>query len=642
MKAFDFKIGFSCNNWCVHCVIGDRAEWVPDLKTDDVKKTLKEKADEGYESVGFTGGEVSIRRDLEELFRYAKELGFYVAVQTNATGFADPERAARIAKYCDQALIAIHSVDKDIHNLIVGDKRTGANTMFDRTMQGFYNMVEQGVYVQTQTVLSKLNIETAYDTYAHIQSIAPGIKMNMTYPHPMGSAYTNHEAVLFQYSDAKDIFHKILRDFGEHISVEAIPYCYLYPYQDKVWHNVDAETMTGQRDAGVDPAHAIMHDQEFDLFSEDGFTENYAINDLVTKVKGPRCTECVFYDRCPGVWQEYYEFFKDSFDLYPITADQYQPQANELDSCSVILYTEGGCDAQCVFCGGGINESQTDKDLYLDAIRQVNEHAKHGIHRDIEISGEGAANPYVVDLVKYIVSMGFDKDIQLSTNGHALANEDLVRQLKEAGLSRCRIPLYGVSAETHGAIIKSRTVSAERMFEDTLRGIANCAKNGIRVCGHTIIHQYNKNELGAIIDLYYAITNRFMYEMTISQAGITHLTEEFVGDWYLPTKDAGPYLRKVLDDPYFDEINLHVNWFPFCAIGRYDDRVQAYFHAPNVLPDTIVEGNESEEILGVPHYILRERIDECPKCILANECSGMLRNDKRMFGSGDLKAIQKC
>ena len=175
--------------------------------------------------------------------------------------------------------------------------------MWDKTIIGWKNLREKNIECSTQTVLSKYNIKTLYDTFYFIQSVAPGTRMSMTYPHLMGNAYKNKEEVAFRYSEYKEEIQRTLKDFSNFIFVEAIPLCYLHPYisicrQDDI-------ILCGEGRNGVD-------------FSVNFDNRNYNLLDIKDKRKGPLCKKCIYNNKCIGVWKEYIEMFGSKLDLYPI------------------------------------------------------------------------------------------------------------------------------------------------------------------------------------------------------------------------------------------------------------------------------------------------------------------------------------
>lgn len=89
MKELDMEITERCNNNCLHCCInrpaGDRDAQRRELSTEAIKSILTEAASLGCLTVRFTGGEPLLRKDFDELYLYARNLGLKVLLFTNAT-----------------------------------------------------------------------------------------------------------------------------------------------------------------------------------------------------------------------------------------------------------------------------------------------------------------------------------------------------------------------------------------------------------------------------------------------------------------------------------------------------------------------------------------------------------------------------
>jgi molybdenum cofactor biosynthesis enzyme MoaA len=66
IERVDIKSGFLCNNRCFFCVQGNKREIYGNKTTDEVKKLLDE-AIKDSDSIVFTGGEPTIRKDIVEL-----------------------------------------------------------------------------------------------------------------------------------------------------------------------------------------------------------------------------------------------------------------------------------------------------------------------------------------------------------------------------------------------------------------------------------------------------------------------------------------------------------------------------------------------------------------------------------------------
>ena len=80
------ELTHACNEDCEHCYL----DLLPDKKigaldTSEWKRIFDELAEEGCLFLTFSGGEVLVRRDWEELARYARSLGFALRLFTNAS-----------------------------------------------------------------------------------------------------------------------------------------------------------------------------------------------------------------------------------------------------------------------------------------------------------------------------------------------------------------------------------------------------------------------------------------------------------------------------------------------------------------------------------------------------------------------------
>lgn len=293
---YDIKIGFKCNNNCAHCVVAEK-RWASDLPLTTIFKEIEQVPD-GL-AVQVTGGEPTIYPYLPDILAKCHQEHHATILQTNGTGFSDLSFLEACQENLDHVHIAIHSCDPEVH-----DKIVNSSGMWQKTIQGLDNLISTGIFFTTQTVLSKYNMPTLYQTYQFIQQKKPGTVMSMTYPHLMGNAWTNREQVAFQYSEYKDTFQKVLQDFRDVLFVEAIPPCYLHPFAYEVETQMDDILGAIQR-IGIDCSSADAH-------------KNYNIQNLQDYRKAPRCKECIYNYDCIGVWKEYIELYKNHLDLYPI------------------------------------------------------------------------------------------------------------------------------------------------------------------------------------------------------------------------------------------------------------------------------------------------------------------------------------
>lgn len=628
MINFDLKVGFTCNNNCVHCVIADKKKIFEqvDLTTEEIENIILNKVPKDA-TVNITGGEATIRKDFEHLINFIYEKGFRITLQTNGTGLADEELVKRIGPKIDHVLLAIHSFNEDIHNKVVNDL-TGS--MYKKTMKAFENLIKFNVKFATQTVLSSYNIDTLFDTYDNIQKLSPGIMMHMTYPHLMGNAWANREIVAPKYSSIRKQLAKCFKYYARYIYTEAIPFCYIYPYNKYIAYNYDLNCFERGRSLGIDPSLPTKNNK----YVKDGVMQDYDVANYNDRLKGSKCKECIFNDSCPGVWKEYIELYKNELDLFPILSF---PGAIPLRSNKEECYNE------CLFCSGG---KANGLDSSLDEFKKRADFFFKEGRSQLEITGEPCQYENLIEAIQYLSNNKKVRYIQISTHGRTFADKDLVDKIAEAGATHVRIPLYGSTKEIHEKTAKPKYGGSS--FDDTIAGIKNCVDKKLIVCGQTIPNRHNKDDLINIYELYKSLTNNdpnLIKEFVVHFAGISVVDYSWTKDWYLPIKDYGPHVGKFLDysleDYNVNNANILTIGIPYCVIGHYDERLRNKVPKPDIGIANVTENMASAESIKIPHYQIREHFEECNHCDLRDICDGLPKNDLVMFGSYGLKAVKE-
>lgn len=93
---FVFILGYKCNLACVHCSSNADSRGSLGYSTEEASNILKQMAKIGVVDVAFSGGEPLLRRDLEDLVRFASVNGLSTGTSTN--GYAVTERRAHSLK----------------------------------------------------------------------------------------------------------------------------------------------------------------------------------------------------------------------------------------------------------------------------------------------------------------------------------------------------------------------------------------------------------------------------------------------------------------------------------------------------------------------------------------------------------------
>ncbi len=134
------ETGLRCNNRCAFCpqralrgVAGPRAE----LDTAEVLRRIEQGRRDGHDEVAFTGGEPTIRPDIEDLVAAARRAGFpRVSVSTNGRMFAYRARARRLLEAgLTGASVSLHGPDAATH-----DGLCGTPGAFEQAVRGVVNL----------------------------------------------------------------------------------------------------------------------------------------------------------------------------------------------------------------------------------------------------------------------------------------------------------------------------------------------------------------------------------------------------------------------------------------------------------------------------------------------------------------------
>jgi radical SAM protein with 4Fe4S-binding SPASM domain len=123
------EVTMGCNLHCPHCYVDAGAKRVVDPPKEEIYDWLEQGAQLGCKKVQFTGGECTMRKDLESLIRYAKKTGFdFIEVMTNCT-FITEHRARFFARHGIHVATSLYSYRPSTHDAITGVPGSCAKTI---------------------------------------------------------------------------------------------------------------------------------------------------------------------------------------------------------------------------------------------------------------------------------------------------------------------------------------------------------------------------------------------------------------------------------------------------------------------------------------------------------------------------------
>jgi MoaA/NifB/PqqE/SkfB family radical SAM enzyme len=302
----DLKVGYTCNNRCVHCVISDQRERAvalrgrEDLKTSELVAALTQARRAGSTDVVFTGGEPTLRRDLFRLLSAARLLGLRLHLQTNGRRFADPTYARRMAPFQVQYVVALHGPDAATHDAI-----TRAPGSFEQTLAGVRALLGLGQRVLAKVVLSRLNLTRLPELVGLLADLGVPL-VNLAFPHALGEARVRFHEVVPRLSEVVPFLRQAVERHAGRIDlgIEAVPFCLLPGMEERV------------TDVPLRDCACVIEHRQLDQEPRDWREARHEM-----KRKPASCASCRWFDRCEGVWGEYLDAFGGD-ELVPVPATE--------------------------------------------------------------------------------------------------------------------------------------------------------------------------------------------------------------------------------------------------------------------------------------------------------------------------------
>jgi len=177
-----------CNFSCVHCynnLPADDAEARRrELKLEEHQRILDEIAAAGTLWLLFTGGEIFIRPDFMDIYRYAKQKGFLITLFTNGSGIT-ASVADELADWRPFAIeITLYGHSRETHERLT--RRPGS---FRRVREAVELLVERSLPLRLKTVVLKENRDELWEMKRFAEELGVEFKFDaMINPRLDGSA----------------------------------------------------------------------------------------------------------------------------------------------------------------------------------------------------------------------------------------------------------------------------------------------------------------------------------------------------------------------------------------------------------------------------------------------------------------------
>ena len=290
----DLALLEQCNFGCGFCY---REPWVPELEPDAVRRKIDEVAALKHSGIAFSGGEPTLRKDLEELIRYARQSGIWdIQLHTNGirfseSGFAERMRDAGLVS----AMVSLHATRGEQFAAITRTKPE----WLQPTLDGIQALRKAGVYVMISHVINALNFRDWPQFVEYVRIHFPGSEIFLFFVYPSVKG-EGHSHLYPRLAEVQPFWLEGLqraREIGVKVTVDSLaglPLCCMGDFaEDSRWARVEEHEF--YTDGEVDDHHVKAPEMRH----------------------GAQCSKCKHVDTCPGFWSDYLDRYGDA-ELEPV------------------------------------------------------------------------------------------------------------------------------------------------------------------------------------------------------------------------------------------------------------------------------------------------------------------------------------
>ena len=153
------ELTYDCPLHCPYCSNPTQlTETKNELTTQQWCKVFSEARDMGAVQLGFSGGEPLLRKDLEELVKHSRGLGFYTNLITSGIGLTEKRIAKLKEAGLDHIQISFQGADPELNDAIAG-----RGNAYQQKFNMAKSVKAQGYPMVLNFVLSKQNLDQIAD-----------------------------------------------------------------------------------------------------------------------------------------------------------------------------------------------------------------------------------------------------------------------------------------------------------------------------------------------------------------------------------------------------------------------------------------------------------------------------------------------
>jgi MoaA/NifB/PqqE/SkfB family radical SAM enzyme/2-polyprenyl-3-methyl-5-hydroxy-6-metoxy-1,4-benzoquinol methylase len=332
------KVGYGCNENCTFCHTLDVRHI--EGSAASVHTKIERAKQLGHTMVVLSGGEPTIRPELQEWAAHIAELGMDFGLVTNGLVFNYEQVVESLLRHrLKYVYMSLHGGSAEIH-----DRLVRAHT-FEQARAGLRNLAGRGLDLTINAVITRQNLE-------HLRPIVdlvlpyPDVTLKFSMVQPKGGGDRAFASLMPRVTEVaarvcEAIDYALARTkaaSGPRFAHDGIPFCLL---------------------PGHEQRYEDLKTHRFWTMTEVGESDFFPVDD-VDKLQPEPCRGCALAGPCPGLFRGYHEIFGDG-ELRPIRE---RPRSNSFNYVFETLLPSVADDV-CPIREGGVAPWDRGRHLFV-------------------------------------------------------------------------------------------------------------------------------------------------------------------------------------------------------------------------------------------------------------------------------------
>ena len=263
-----------------------------------------------------------------------------------------------------------------------------------------------------------------------------------------------------------------------------------------------------------------------------------------------------------------------------------------------------------------------------ECLQQIDDTFNKGIKNIVLTGGEITIRKDFDKIIEQCVK--YYLDITIQTNGRRLADDFIIKSIKDVNHIRFIVALHGDSPTTHDKITQ-----VQGSFEETCTGIKRMCEMNKLVILKIVISKINQKELANIVKIGAALGVKYMCFAFPHGHGAARKNFDDI----IPTyTDIQPYLKELIKVAREYSVNIEFEAIPYCIIPYAMQLVgELKYYEGDTLCTHVKE--ETFQWSEVRHAIKRKG-PKCIDCDMNQFCEGVWEEYEAAFGTSELTPIK--